>query len=86
MEASNKKATTSLQKIDDSTLQLEFDFLRPGDNIKVTLLHDGIINIGGELKIGTIEKSIYYDQILRLTKRSLFEKIFGSKKSPYLRV
>lgn len=77
--SSNKKVSASLQKINDSILQLVFDFLRPKDNIKVTLLHDGMIDIGGELKIGTIEKCIDYDQNSRLTKRSLFEEIFEAE-------
>ena len=77
--SSNKKISASLKKINDSTLQLVFDFLRPKDNIKVTLLHDGIIDIEGELKIGMIKKYIDYDQNYRLTKRNFLEKIYETE-------
>lgn len=76
---SNKKVTATLQKIDDSTLQLIFEFLRPKDKIKVTLLHSGIINIEGELKIGAIEKNIDFDQNDHLTKTNFFEEIMETE-------
>lgn len=89
---SNKKVTATLQKIDDSTLQLVFEFLRPKDKIKVTLLHSGIINIEGELKIGTIEKNIDFDQNDHLKKMNIFEEIMEieinilRKMSPYFTI
>lgn len=79
VKVSNKKVTASLQKINDSTLQLVFDFLRPKDKIQVTLLHSGIINIEGELKIGNIEKNINNDTNARLTKKSFFEEVIETE-------
>ena len=54
--SSNKKVTTSLQKIDDSNLQLSFDFLNPKNELSITLLHNGDLIVNGDLKIGNIEK------------------------------
>lgn len=54
----NNKATVSLKKINDAKLQLMFDFLRPKDIIKVTLLHTGNVIIKGDLKCGTIDNNL----------------------------
>lgn len=79
VETSNKKANASLLKINDSTLQLIFEFLRPKDKIHVTLLHSGTINIEGELKIGTIEKNIDYNQNIHLKSKNLFEEVIETE-------
>lgn len=79
VETSNKKANASLLKINDSTLQLIFEFLRPKDKIHVTLLHSGTINIEGELKIGTIEKNIDYNQNIHLKSKNLIEKVIETE-------
>lgn len=60
--SSNKKVTTSLQKIDDSNLQLSFDFLNPKNELSITLLHNGDIFVNGDLKIGNVEKISYNDK------------------------
>lgn len=54
--SSNKKITTSLQKIDDSKLQLSFDFLNPQNELSITLLHNGNIFVNGDLKNGDVNK------------------------------
>lgn len=54
--SSNKKVTTSLQKLDDSKLQLSFDFLNPKNELSITILHNGDIVVNGDLKNGNVDK------------------------------
>lgn len=54
--SSNKKVSTSVQKIDDSKLQLSFDFLNPNNELSITLLHNGKISVNGDLKNGYVDK------------------------------
>lgn len=54
--SSNKKISTSLKKIDDSKLQLSFDFLNPKNELSITLLHSGSILVNGDLKNGNVDK------------------------------
>lgn len=74
---SNKKVIASLHKIDDSTLQLSFNFLKHNDTIKIILLHDGAINIEGELKNGSIRKINYNKNDYFMYKR--YERIFKTQ-------
>lgn len=66
--SSNKKVSTSLQKINDSKLQLSFDFLNPKNELSVTLLHNGDIFIDGDLKNGSVDKVSSNDKYVPTSK------------------
>lgn len=66
--SSNKKVTTALKKIDDSNLQLSFDFLNPKNELSITLLHNGNIMINGDLKNGNVDKISNNDNYVPVTK------------------
>lgn len=66
--SSNKKITTSLQKIDDSKLQLSFDFLNPKNELSITLLHNGNILVNGDLKNGNVDKVSNNDNYVPVSK------------------
>lgn len=55
--ASNKSCSASLSSIDRSNIILDFDFLKPNDQIELTLLHSGTITIHGELRNGEMHIS-----------------------------
>lgn len=66
--SSNKKVTTSLQKINDSKLQLSFDFLNPKNELSITLLHNGNIHVNGDLKNGNVDKVSNNDNYVPTSK------------------
>lgn len=55
--SSNKNSSFSLLKINKSKIQLVFDYLKPEEEISLTLLHSGILKISGDLKNGIIYQS-----------------------------
>lgn len=68
MISSNKKVSTSLQKIDDSKLRLSFDFLNPKNELSITLLHNGNIFVHGDLKNGNVDKVSNNDNYVPTSK------------------
>ena len=52
---SNNKNKVSLVKINESSLQLMFEFLNPKDEITISLLHTGSITVSGDLKTNPIK-------------------------------
>ena len=56
--SSNKNSSFSLLKINKSKIQLVFDYLKPEEEISLTLLHSGILKINGDLKNGIIYQNI----------------------------
>lgn len=62
--SSNSKNIIKLIKINDSSLQVSFDFLNPKNEIYITILHTGDISVDGDLKTGSIKNYTakkYYD-------------------------
>jgi hypothetical protein len=55
--SSNKNSSFSLLKINKSKIQLVFDYLKPEEEISLTLLHSGTLKISGDLKNGIIYQS-----------------------------
>lgn len=51
----NKKNSISLNRIDDSSIQVIFEFLNPKDEVTITVLHTGDITMEGELKTNPIK-------------------------------
>lgn len=51
----NKKNGVSLNKIDDNSIQVIFEFLNPKDEISITVLHTGDITMNGELKTNPVK-------------------------------
>lgn len=47
---SDRKNRVHLEKVDESNLQVIFDYLNPKDEISITILHTGDVTITGELK------------------------------------
>lgn len=54
VSADNPNSIPELQPIDDKTFRVKFDFLKQKQSFSITLLHDGDINVFGELKTGKI--------------------------------
>lgn len=50
----NQKLTPTLAPIDSKTINIVFENLKPKQYFAVTLLHDGSLNVYGELKTGDI--------------------------------
>ena len=67
---SNKNSLFSLKKISNAEFKLIFDYFKPGDIIVFTLLHDGFLEITGELKNG----DIYIDNV-EINRHKRIEKI-----------
>lgn len=55
VNCSNPKNRVSLSRIDDSHLEVVFDFLNPKDEISITILHTGEISVTGDLKQGEVK-------------------------------
>ena len=73
VSSQNPNSTPTLEIIDDTTMNVEFDFLKPKQAFAVTLLHDGEFSVAGELKSGAVRKSGRYAN--RLLKK--FEVFIG---------
>ena len=55
IEQDNTKNRVSLEKLDDNTIKVIFDFLKPKDSFSITVLHTGEISVGGDLKQGNVK-------------------------------
>lgn len=53
--SSNSKNRILLNKMNDSQISVNFDFINPKDEITITLLHTGDISIDGDLKQGEVK-------------------------------
>jgi len=49
-------------KKDDQTIWVDFEYLRKGDSITVTMLHTGNISVTGQLKSGKLQDSDTYEK------------------------
>jgi len=55
INSSNSKNRVFLKHIDESHIEVSFDFLNPKDEIQITVLHTGQITITGDLKQGSVK-------------------------------
>lgn len=55
IETSNSKTKILTTYVDDKTIQIEIEALRPKDFVDITLLHSGTIRIDADLKSGTVD-------------------------------
>ncbi len=55
INSSNAKNRVHLTHIDESHIQVSFDFLNPKDEIQITVLHTGQISMTGDLKQGSVK-------------------------------
>ncbi len=55
INSSNSKNRVNLTYIDESHIQVSFDFLSPKDEIQITVLHTGQISMTGDLKQGSVK-------------------------------
>lgn len=68
ISSDNPNSCPLIKAIDDKTINIEFDFLKPKQSFLVTVLHDGDISIFGELKAGKTrefrDKSLWISIVL----------------------
>lgn len=56
INSSNPNAVPAVKVVDEHTLAVDFDFLRPKDSITLTLWHDGKASTRGDMKFGRVRK------------------------------
>lgn len=50
--ADNNNSLPTITPVEDNKYKIEFDFLKPKQSFSITLFHDGIANVFGELRSG----------------------------------
>ena len=55
IQRKNYKNIVSLEKKKENEIKVNFDFLKPKDEIQITVLHTGEVSISGDLKQGTVK-------------------------------
>lgn len=65
IKTNNINLNPSIEIIDNNTLLLGFEYLRPKQMFSITLLHEGNISVSGDLKIG----KMFHYKPPQLTKR-----------------
>ncbi len=70
IETSNSKTKISTTYIDEKTIQIEIEALRPKDFVDITLLHSGTIKIDADLKSGIVDNMFGGRSILNVVKTS----------------
>lgn len=73
VQFTNSKMNVCLNKINDTQIQVTFDFMKPQDEISIFLLHDGDISISGDIKSGILQIKEEPD----IRKHAGVEKIFN---------
>lgn len=82
--ASNSKNVVKLTKIDDSSLQISFDFLNPKDEICVTILHTGDISVNGGLKTSPIRNYTRKKYENNEPRHSRYDDLPSTLNFPYM--
>lgn len=70
IETSNSKTKITTDYINDNTIQIEIEALRPKDFVAITLLHSGTIHIDADLKSGTVDNMLGGRSMLSVVKTS----------------
>lgn len=63
--ASNQNSAPFVKKLDETSIQIGFEYLKPKESFTVIFLHDGDLSVLGELKSGRIRK--YHNRNIRLS-------------------
>ena len=73
----NPNSTPNLQRIDDKNYNIEFDFLKPKQSFAITLLHDGTVNVLGELRNGELReyRNFFASRVFRYIEVFLFYSV-----------
>lgn len=56
ISSSNPNSAPTVKDVDEHTLAIDFDFIKPKDSITLTLWHDGKASIRGDMKFGKVRK------------------------------
>lgn len=69
ISSSNPNSAPAVKVVDEHTLAVDFDFLKPNDSITLILWHNGKASIRGDIKFGKVRKKLGNKSPLSLSTR-----------------
>ena len=72
IKARNKTLNPSINVVGNDSIIIGFEYLKPKQEFEITVLHDGKLSVGGDLKSGSFQN---YDSALRRPNRKYISEI-----------
>ena len=73
-----KTLNPKIEVVKDYKIVIKFEYLKPKQKFEITVLHDGILVVDGDLKTGTLQNYNPEEESISLPKKRTLNKIFSN--------